>query len=100
MHPFSVADLTKFITEDYEVVDKYLPDVAFPWRERLERLPLVAVFATVALILAQPLGLTIQRDITTSGDMGALEIVSIEETKPVMEMNSDVERGVFVRYLR
>lgn len=38
MHPFSVADLTKFITEDYEVVDKYLPDVAFPWRERLERL--------------------------------------------------------------
>lgn len=47
-------------------------------RERLERLPLVAVFATVALILAQPLGLTIQRDVTTSGDMGALEIVSIE----------------------
>lgn len=48
------------------------------WRDRVERLPIVAAFATVALILAQPLGLTLQRDVTTSGDMGALEIVGVE----------------------
>lgn len=48
------------------------------WRDRAERLPIVAAFATLALILAQPLGLTLQRDVTTSGDMGALEIVSVE----------------------
>jgi len=38
MHPFSVADLTAFKAEGYEVVEKYLPDVAFPGREGLERL--------------------------------------------------------------
>jgi hypothetical protein len=48
------------------------------WRTRLERLPLVAVFTTLALIFAQPLGLTIQRDFTTSGVMRELEIVGIE----------------------
>lgn len=47
------------------------------WRTRMERLPIVAVFSTLALILSQPLGLAIQRDITTSGEMRALEIVSI-----------------------
>ena len=38
MHPFSVAELRAFKAEDYEVVEKYLPDVAFPGREGLERL--------------------------------------------------------------
>lgn len=48
------------------------------WRARAERLPIVAAFATVALILAQPLGLTLQRDVTTSGEMGTLEIAGLE----------------------
>lgn len=48
------------------------------WRERLERLPIVASLATFALIFAQPVGLTLQRDVTTSGDMRDMEIVSIE----------------------
>ena len=46
-------------------------------RHRLERLPIVAVLCTVALIAAQPLGLVLQRDFTTSGEMGDLQIVSI-----------------------
>lgn len=48
------------------------------WRSRAERLPLVAVLATLALIAAQPLGLVLQRDITTSGDVGAMQIAAVE----------------------
>jgi len=45
---------------------------------RRERLPLVAALATGALILAQPLGLEVQRRITTSGDMRDLQITRID----------------------
>jgi hypothetical protein len=46
-------------------------------RDKIERLPMVAVFATLALILAQPLGLKIQKELTTCGDPGDLEILEI-----------------------
>jgi hypothetical protein len=48
------------------------------WRERIGRLPLVAALMTLALIFAQPLGLVIQRDVTTSPEMRDMEIVSIK----------------------
>ena len=48
------------------------------WRARLARLPLLISLMTAALILSQPLGLAIQRDVTTSGDPGDLQIVSIK----------------------
>jgi SAM-dependent methyltransferase len=35
--PFSVADLTALFAEGYEIVDDYVPDVAFPGREDRER---------------------------------------------------------------
>jgi SAM-dependent methyltransferase len=35
--PFSVADLTALFAKDYEVVEDYVPDVAFPGREGRER---------------------------------------------------------------
>jgi len=47
------------------------------FREKLERLPLVATLATLALILAQPLGLLLQEQITTAGELGNLEVVEI-----------------------
>jgi len=47
------------------------------WQDRLSRLPLAATLATVALIFSQPLGIAIQKNITTSGDIGTLEVVSI-----------------------
>ena len=50
-------------------------------RDKLERLPLVATLATLALILAQPLGLRLQKNITTSGVPGGLEIVEIYPTQ-------------------
>lgn len=47
------------------------------FRDKLERLPVMMLFATVALILAQPFGFRIQQRVTTSGEPGDLEIVEI-----------------------
>jgi hypothetical protein len=48
------------------------------WRDRLERLPFLITFATLGLIASQPLGITIQREVTTSGIMGRLTITRVE----------------------
>jgi SAM-dependent methyltransferase len=37
-YPFSVAELTAFFADSYEIVDDYVPDVAFPGREHRERM--------------------------------------------------------------
>lgn len=44
---------------------------------RRDRLPLVTLLATAALMFAQPLGLELQRRVTTSGEMRGLQITSI-----------------------
>jgi hypothetical protein len=46
-------------------------------RSRLSRLPNVVLATTVALVLSQPAGFAVQEHITTSGEPGALEIVSV-----------------------
>ena len=46
-------------------------------RDKLERLPLAMLLATVALILAQPLGFALQERVTTSGQPGDLRVVEI-----------------------
>jgi hypothetical protein len=46
-------------------------------RDKLERVPLAASLATLALIAAQPLGLYLQEQVTTSGIPGDLEVVEI-----------------------
>ena len=46
-------------------------------RDKLERLPLVVTLATLALIISQPLGRALQENITTSADLGDLEVVEI-----------------------
>ena len=46
-------------------------------REKLNRLPLAAMLSTVALIIAQPLGMLLQARVTTSGDPGSLEVIAI-----------------------
>jgi hypothetical protein len=45
---------------------------------RRERLPLVVLLATGALIFAQPLGLELQRTVTTSGEMRNMQVDHIE----------------------
>jgi hypothetical protein len=47
------------------------------FRDKLERLPLAMSLATLALIIAQPLGMTLQKQVTTSGAPGALHVVRI-----------------------
>jgi hypothetical protein len=47
-------------------------------RDKLERLPLTAVMATMALIMAYPLGLKLQEKVTTSGKPGTLRVVEIK----------------------
>jgi hypothetical protein len=49
-------------------------------RDRLERLPLAAVFATLALIVAQPLAFRLQREVTTSGQPGDLHLLRVIKT--------------------
>ena len=46
-------------------------------RDRLERLPLAATFATLALMVAQPLGFLLQQEITTSAQIENLEVVEV-----------------------
>ena len=51
------------------------------WRDKLGRIPLAMTAATLALIVAQPLGFYLQEHVTTSGDPGALEVVNITRTR-------------------
>lgn len=46
-------------------------------RSKLERLPLVVVFASVALILVQPLGFKIQKRFSTDSKPGDLQIMDV-----------------------
>jgi hypothetical protein len=51
------------------------------WQERLQRLPL-AIFSTVlALIVAQPLGVAAQRHITTSSEIGQLDVAAVQRLR-------------------
>jgi hypothetical protein len=50
-------------------------------RDKLGRIPMAATLATLALIIAQPLGLLLQERVTTSGIPGSLEVVEIIQTK-------------------
>lgn len=47
------------------------------FRDKLERIPLAASLATLALMLAQPIGMQIQERVTTSGKPGDLQVVEI-----------------------
>lgn len=51
------------------------------FRNRLERLPMAAVLATLALVASQPLGLLLQERVTTSGQLDSLRVVGITPSK-------------------
>ena len=50
-------------------------------RDKLDRLALAATLATLALMVAQPAGLYLQKHFTTSGEPGTLQVVEIIPTK-------------------
>ncbi len=45
--------------------------------DKLARLPFAAALATLALVIAQPLGMLLQARVTTQADPGSLEVTSI-----------------------
>jgi Domain of unknown function (DUF6391) len=47
-------------------------------RNPLERVPLVLLLVIIASVLAQPLGMSLQKHFTTDGNPGDLEIASVE----------------------
>jgi len=56
-------------------------------RDKLERIPLAASLATLALIASQPLGLYFQQQFTTSGIPGSLEVIEISH-RPRRQINA------------
>ena len=50
-------------------------------RDKIDRFPLVATLATLALMVARPLGMSLQKHVTTSGFLGDLEVAEITPTK-------------------
>ena len=51
------------------------------WRDRLGRLPIAILGTTMALIVAQPVGMAAQKHVTTDGDPGSMEILSIRRLR-------------------
>jgi hypothetical protein len=51
------------------------------WQDRWERFPLAVLGSVFALIVARPLGMALQRHVTTQGDPGGLEITSVEPVR-------------------
>jgi hypothetical protein len=49
--------------------------------ERLSRLPTIVLLSTMALIVSQPLGLSLQQHFTTLGDLGDMEVVNISRSE-------------------
>lgn len=49
------------------------------WRDKLERVPLAVTLATLALIVAQPLGLKFQQNVTTSGNPEGLRVLEVSQ---------------------
>ena len=50
------------------------------FRSRMARLPKVAVLSGVALMLAQPMGLALQKHLTTSAEVRDMRIVSLKRS--------------------
>jgi len=63
-------------------------------KDKFERLSLAALFATLALIVAQPLGNLLQARVTTSGYPGTLQIVGVTPTpRGSMKAHRVITRG-------
>jgi hypothetical protein len=50
------------------------------WTDKLGRMPLAVMMATMALIVSRPLGRRLQKHVTTSGEMREMEVVRIHQS--------------------
>ncbi len=63
-------------------------------RERLERLPVAIVMATLALIVSRPVGMFLQERLTTSGDPGGLQLFEVRTTRKLaVPVSAGAARG-------
>ena len=51
------------------------------WKQKLERLPLAMALVTGAIIFAQPVGMRIQSEITTDGQVRDLAVTSVKKVR-------------------
>jgi len=51
------------------------------WRDKLARLPMAMTLITGALIFAQPVGMRLQAEVTTDGQVRGLEIASVKRVR-------------------
>ena len=62
--------------------------------KKLERLPLVMLLAVIGFILARPLGPMVQKQLTTSGQPGALELEKVETSvRAGLHLHRVITRG-------
>jgi hypothetical protein len=69
--------LTSGILASAAAVFSISTDRSDHWQDRLARFPFAVLLTVLALILAQPLGLSLQRRVTTLADPQGLEIVDV-----------------------
>jgi len=69
-------------------------------RDQLERLPLAVAFATLALMIGLPLGLRLQKNVTTSGDPGEMQVVEITRSKLKFGLFGSRTAGATVHFVR
>lgn len=65
------------------------------WRRGWERFPTMVVAMMAVLLFSQPLGMSLQRHITTEGDLGDLRLLSVERetlTLPIVGQQLTVHR--------
>jgi hypothetical protein len=63
-------------------------------KDKLERLPLMMMLATAALVLARPLGPYLQKNITTTGHPDGLELARVETSvRGGLRMHRVMTRG-------
>jgi hypothetical protein len=60
------------------------------WRQQLERLPFALLAAAAGLVVARPLGLQVQRRLTTRGDPGTLRILSVERSPAALPVTHHI----------
>jgi uncharacterized protein YqhQ len=65
--------------------------------ERLSRLPTIVLLSTMALILSQPLGLSLQQHFTVLGDLGDMEVVNVSRSEFPLPLGGQRMTVHFVR---
>ncbi len=58
-------------------------------RNVVDRLPLVMLMMMFAVLFSQPLGMTLQKYITTEGDPGDLEVIEVTRRESRLPLNSN-----------